>query len=359
MTIDLKLLNTALKKAATVVDSKPIIPALGNVLLSFSKENLIVRSSKGVVSLESVYEGSFEDMEFLVPVNVVSYLSSLPDQPITIEKGEKEVRIRHSKGKYSFPVEDERDFILFPSEGEELAVFDALELKDGVLVCLPFADQKQDSGRPWFNTVCITGSSICAADGGPKSIMHKIPYEGKVKPLTVDLDGAKSFSLIPDSGEVSIIECDRHICFSWDSNKLFIIKRTKEFPLDSFMAIMHAGYTKQVEVDHIEMRDCVKRIALTDSPLLEMAGKVRIYTDKGYLVMTNNEAFESIKVDGDIQDTILNVGDLITALGKMAGTVEIGPIGKMGTMIKNDTTQIVLTNIYAANKQLQQKKAAA
>lgn len=356
MKIDLKFLNAALKKAATVVDSKPIIPALGSILLSFGKDNLIVKSSKGGrVSLESTYNGSFEDMEFLMPIKVIGYLSSLPDQPITIDKKEKEVVIRHSKGKYSFPLEDEKDFILFPSGGEEIAVFDALELKDGVLVCLPFADQKQDTLRPWFNTVCITGSSVCAADGGPKAIMYKIPYEGKVKPITIDLEGSKCFSIIPDSGDVSIIDYERHVCFSWDGNSLFIIKRTKDFPIDGFMSIMYDGYTKQMEVQSSEIMDCIKRISLTDSPLLDMAGKVRIYTDKGYLVMTNNEAFESIKLDGDMQDTLLDVKDLLTALSKMDGVIEIGSIGKIGTMIKNDTTQVVLTNIYAVEK-TQQKE---
>jgi len=354
MQIALSLLKNALNRAAVVMDSNPIIPALGNILLSFTEKEMVVKSSKGGrVSLEQRYEGNFSPCELLLPMNIVGYLNSLPEQPISLKVNKKSVNIRHSKGKHSFPLEGSKDFIVFPEAGENEVTLDAQELKDGVLSCQSFSNKKENL-LTQFHCVCIGPHFIGAATGGEKCAKMEIPYEGKFEAMSVSNEGIKAFELMPDSGMVSSYQGDRHICFEWEGNRLFMAKQENPFPVDAFLDIMRSEYVKGVEVDAEEIKGCLRRIKAVLDPLSE--GSVKLYTEGGSLMMTNGTAFEAIKCEGELKLAVVKIGDLISAVVKMVGDVEIGQIGDMGTMLKNDNFEVVLTNLYNVEQKIESAK---
>lgn len=346
MNIQLSILNDAFKMCLEVMSPKPIIPAAGFVLCSFSKKNAMFHAADQPAQLLIEHEGEFEDLTFMASPEMIKYCKMLAEQPVDMRVTKSHVILKHARGEAKFPYEgNEKDFLVFPSyEPVSDIFFDAQCLKESLFIGEKFLPK--DDSRPQMSSVHfdLGETSQMYASNAYTIASAEFEYSGKDNSFDVTTHASKILKkILPDVGTVEVYENERFHIYKWENVTLASIKFTKEFPVDLCKKTITAKKGDTITLSSEELSNAVKRVTVSKSLLVK---GVSLEKEGNALKVSHDQSYEGVVCQGDIPSSFVNSNFLLDVLSVMPGEIKIAkPAKGPGVFVMNDDATFYLSEM--------------
>lgn len=320
MTINSQLFTKLLSKAFRAISTNAIVPALEYAHVRIKSGKIAVTGGNGE-NFITCWDDLDGDAEFLVPKQLLDYLSTLPPQDVEIEIGGA-ITVKAGKKKAIFDTLKTSEYVVIPEPDEELASLSGGLLKDVTASLLPFVSN--DPLLPKFGNIKFGEKAVSSN----RFSIARVDY----KTIDFEITGAcaRFIKELPD-GEITLHQSDRHTFFMGDNiGVISLIPAAK----------MMDGVGKMVDVDKpikfsfqkADLLYSLKRAEiLTSSKMLNgiqmVAAIVSLKVSNNLLIVSNEDKnfFEEIPVNcEDFESVFLNLKHFLPLISACDETIEVG-----------------------------------
>lgn len=266
-------LKRGLHKLGNVILSKPVLPALGNILCKVGKDYVeMVGSDTETTILYKLEAETSGEFEFLLPYALISKIVSLTQsgsEPMKFEMTGNKLKIATDDGQYELKHLDKvEDFPKLPQVPKK----NSISINNEIIRTLKIASQTtgKDEQRPAMMKVLMELRSdkitVASTDGNYSLFTKSLPIKSETDgDLLISQKVIKS---IEDMADTTVSWNERAIVFE-DGNTTVIVTRANEkFP--NFRAIIPADHNSNITLNRLQLINALEKCNINSGPLKEM-----------------------------------------------------------------------------------------
>lgn len=266
ITINSKTLLSAVSKIQGAVSSNPVFPITEDFLFTVNGGKMLV-SATNLETSASVECDVMSDERFSMTLQAKTFVDALkviPDQPITISKKEKAVKIITNSGKFSMMSNEPEDFPNFPDmEGSNEVSVASVNLVDAINSVF-FATSNDSIHNPTMRGVyfsvesdnielAATNSAIVSFSSFPISQSEQ-NFCFVIPKTALGIIRAN----LGKSGNVKVRYNENHVSF--DFGDLQFIARTIDGKFPNFKRVIPTNNTINSTVNRVDFLNAMKRV---------------------------------------------------------------------------------------------------
>lgn len=260
ITINSRVLKSALETTAKAIPSKPSIPILANFLFKADGTILTITGSDADITIVSEIPNEAKG-EACLPLQLLELVRTLPDDLVTITTAETGCTVEWNNGKSTLPAFGVTDYPEIPSPQDEMdAVIPAEEFGIAMAHAIPCVGT--DDLRPIMSGVLFKSGDgvidIVASDSKILSI-YKVATKCRDFDFVISANALKAVG----SGDVEIYTDDAR-CFLRTGNTLVIARKIiGKFP--NYTAVIPKEFNAKLTAKKKDIIDTVKRVSVCAS----------------------------------------------------------------------------------------------
>lgn len=312
-TTDLKAAMATVSKA---ISPKSTLPILSTVMLTLNDEGDLVLTGATQENRLSV-TCPVADVDDFHPVCIdaallVSALSNLGSQAVTLAVSGSVATLTYDKGHFSFVALDTAEYPTaspLPADARELTI-PATVLLHLVKVCKPFC--ANDELRPVMNGLCLdlTGDTlVAAASDGHRLVRHRYPEVKAAagRSVIVSQPTAALLALLPRDCDVTVTLTERITRFTAPGFQLHALPIEGRYP--NYNSVIPVSNPHAVEVNRADLMAAIRRVSVMGS---QGSGLLRLGTKRdlmGSVLTVSAEdrdfattGYEQLPYDGSLPD---------------------------------------------------------
>ena len=264
LTINSRVLKSALESANKAINPKPTIPALANFLLEGNGVYLTITGSDGNTTIKETIPCETEG-KVLLPTNLLELVRTLPEGDITIETEDNTAKVSWKNGQSTLPTFPVNEYPEIPQYAGTYFTIKGNVLANALAYTLPHT--ANDDLRPVMNGVFFNSKDgvidFVASDAHTLALYkvatdHKEPFD-----FIVDKTAVKVMADKVNNEDAEFAADERNIYFRTDTTEIVARRIEGKFP--NYASIIPTTFTSTLTADKAALIGSIRRVMVCSS----------------------------------------------------------------------------------------------
>lgn len=266
ITINSRVLKSALESANKAINPKPNIPTLANFLLEGDGSYLTITGSDGNTTIKETIPCETQG-KALLPTNLLELVRTLPEGDVTIETEDTTAKVGWKNGQSTIPTFDPEDYPIIKDE-EGLLTFSVKGETLSKALSRTIPHTADDELRPIMGGVLFNGK-----EGGVLDLVASDSHTLCVYPVKTDAQTTFDF-VVPASalklvvnaakaGDVEIANGETYLRFRTGTTTIITRKLVGKFP--NYESIFPKTFNSTLTADKASILSSIRRVQVCAS----------------------------------------------------------------------------------------------
>ena len=261
ITINNKVLKSALESANKVINPKASLPITTNFLLRAEGDYLaVIATDTGITIKESV--PCLAEGEAVLPVNLLELVRVLPDGDVTIEADSTLAKVAWSNGNSTIPAFDPKDYPdINTNPSSDYIKIDGSSLSSALSHTIPHLDNNElhpQMSGVYFNAKSGSAIELVATDTHTLGLYTIQQGNGSEFDFICPFNSVKLLAGVAKSQDVEFVTDETNIFFRIGATTIVTRKIIGRYP--NYASIIPKSFNSQLTAKKSELVSAIKRV---------------------------------------------------------------------------------------------------